>query len=385
MAMNSGTKHAFAVTAYHAPAQSMPSFALPIVQSVPRGNAVYAQDTDSAEQVIDLVPLDGSISIDYLTQPVPVEVGSDCIYVVVGPVGQVASGTRATIADMVGSWSSQVPYLLSRLSFLEFAGRTDEANAVSSALLRERADTLGSDASSSWFLRAVVYPRLSKLLSYVSGGVDRQFDPLWDSSVDLWVEDRKVNVSIPGSVLNQILSKPTDQHLRLLERVEALVEASLGLPLILLDNREGRRERSRSDDELAIRLALEEVGYIRSLGRQEERMAQTISAICAHPQRAELVASHVRPRARLEANFSGRIRELARNAAKDGAALDSHVEKLVDDIYRAAYPMRRGEMLFEIAHRVRNPGAKRALRRILARTGSVDVALYRSAIEEILG
>ena len=139
-----------------------------------------------------------------------------------------------------------------------------------------------------------------------------------------------------------------------------------------------------SESEILARSLVECAKYVSSLPRQEERIAQTLAYVCARPEITGRFTRMIEPRAALERKALGLIGEMG-SGLKVEENSELLVERLVHELYRNGYPMRRGELIFEIATRVKSEGSDRAIRRLVTNTNSHDLGRYRTAILAVLG
>lgn len=375
MVMNDFSYRSFAATAYHTPSTVRPTFALPLISQLPGGNAFYSQDITEDGLVEDFSPLDHDLPNATLSQNHPISVGDQVLFVVLGPNGEEAIGTRSNLTDIVASWAREVPYLLTRLSFLEFAGANDEAQVVARSLFRERVELLGEAQAKSWFSEAIIVPRLLRLAGKVT----------WRDRINLtvWADRSRLNVNLPSKLHQTIDRLDGSAEPGQLEHVRLLVRDVIGLGLSIGSSQSPPAGKV-SEEELVTRRLVECARYVSSLARQEERIAQLLSYVCEAPSAAAMLVSLIKPRAALETKALGLIRDITPSLKKDRVS-ELLVEQLVHELYRSGYPMRRGELIFEIASRVRSQGSDKAVRRLLANTSSHDLARYETAILAVLG
>lgn len=147
-----------------APSWVRPCFAIPMVSLGPQSNALYVQEVDPRDRIINLSPLDvPDQTLLTLADPIPgLTPGASAIHAVIGPEGEILAGTRDDLAPRVSTWLSRIDWAVTRLAFADFVGDEREIIAAADAALKDKSARQGPQGAAIWFATSVVFRRLQR-------------------------------------------------------------------------------------------------------------------------------------------------------------------------------------------------------------------------------
>lgn len=360
-----------------APFWTRPGFAIPLVQSGQSGNATYIQRVGSSGRIKFFDRFDGDANI-FVAQSVELaEIGGQEIFGLVDPDGAAHVGTQDALGRLVRTWVSDIPDLITKISFCMFCGHQKLAENSAKALMKRKTDEFDDKIQAvRWFVTGIMLPELLSLARREPEEKNATWSAdLSEAYMALSVDDNiGIRLDLPPEIFKMALG--SGRAKAKFNKITRMTSVATGYAIYLSDiSSEGSRfpPRVNIDYQGAI-------SRIHGLKRQEDRIASLIKIATEQGPDALDFLKIYRDRATFAQGIVDHIIIVLDNC-DSGDELSALLSRDMARIVRSAYPFRRGKFLLALSEALsHNQNLNESIRRVVMKSGARDVEALRDSI-----